>query len=544
MLSYWRFILTANLPAEQSATPLSEEAQAIALWTFIHLRTPRFTSQDALALVRDLAPTQDEDAKQLAKRLTAALSHKGVRLKHTNAVIAASQLLGHRSWHEGGRQAAAKPLQVYSRAPEKSALIPGWREAVERLVRRCDALLAGGAMKVFRIQLTSTALVLEQPYSDHESACTAVELERVEWDARDLSQLAEATRAAGSIRRHFEETGRALVDGVAAAQYCLHTPHEANGRTDDPVNSELVVDLFRGAGITEEVARGDELRCWHELHWFHKEVLPEPTAEGDWVFGNSRYGWSLTTIRADVPVPEIIRRALTPEESQHLLRRYLLAARTGLKFLPEDRVKRLSAMRGDVFQVDVDWHRVGEYMLDTRRSRSELEEAFPGFQRRPRLARAEFEAMVNWLELQRPQEVIRKPRRSELALLKDDEMIRAFVSRVQDVVHEVPRGLPDEHVKQLEEAVGMLHLGLRPLDIVTPEGRTLELEPRIAPYLIHANAGEDLLATLKKLNLVAYAGLTTNVKRGSPLDWVTDPYPFELHHVLFLDIDYAGEQAK
>ena len=528
--------MSANLPAEQSATPLSEEAQAIALWTFIHLRTPRFTSQDALALVQDLAPGPGEDAKQLAKRLAAALNRKGVRLKHSNAVIAASQLLGHRSWHAGGRQAAAKPLKVYSRAPEKSALVPGWREAVEKLVHRCEALLAGGTMKVFRIQLTPTALVLEQPYSDYESAGTAIELERVEWDSQDASQLAAATRAAESIRRHFEEAGRALVDGVAAAQYCLHTPHEVNGRPDDPVNSELVVDLFRGAGITEEVARGDELRCWHELHWFHKEVLPEPTAEGDWIFGNSRYVWSLTTIRANVPVPEIIRRTLTPEESQHLLRRYLLAARTGLKFLPEDRVKRLRAMRGDAFQVDVDWQRVGEYMLETRRSQSDLEEAFPGFQHRPRLARAEFEALVNWLELQRPHEVIRKPSRSELALLKDDEMIRAFVSRVQDVVHEVPRGLPDDHVKKLEEAVGMLYLGLRSLDIVTPEGQTLELEARSAPYLVHANAGEDLMATLKKLNLVAYVGLTTSVKRGAGADWPEGLHPFKLEHVLFLDI--------
>jgi hypothetical protein len=395
-------------------------------------------------------------------------------------------------------------------------------------------------MKVFRIQFTSTALVLEQPYSDQESAGTAVEYARVEWNSEDLSQLAGAIRAAESIRRHFEEAGRALVDGVAAAHYCLHAPHEQNGRPDDPLNSELVVDLFGGAGGSEEVARGDELRCWHELHWFHKEVLPEVTEDGEWVFGASRYGWSLTTIRANAPVPEIISRPLRVEESQQLRRRYLLAARSGLKFLPEDRVKRLHAMRGDLFQVDIDWQRVDEYMSETRKSRAQLQQAFPEFKLRGRLARAEFEALVNWLELQRPQDIIRKPKRSELALLKNDEMIRAFVSRVQDVVHEVPRGLSDGQMKELEEAVGMLYLGLRPHDVLTPEGKTVELEPpRSAPYLVHANAGEDLLARLQKFNLVAYAGLTTNVKRGSPLDWVTDPYPFELQHVLFLDIDYA-----
>jgi len=533
--------LTANLPAEQSATPLSEEAQAIALWTFIHLRTPRFTSQDALALVRDLALTQDEDAKQLAKRLTAALSRKGLQLKHSNAVIAASRLLGHRSWHEGGRQAAAKPLQVYSRAPEKSAVVPGWREAVEKLIRRCEAHLAGGTMKVFRVQLTSTALVLEQPYSDYESAGTAVELERVKWDSRDLSQLAEATRAAESVRRHLEETGRALVDGVAAAQYCMHTPHETNGRPDDPLNSELVViDLSRGTGgFAEEIARGDELRCWYELFWLHKGQLPQATAEGHWLFGSHRYGWSLTTIRAGATVPEILTRPLTLEESQQLLRRYLLAARSGLQFLPEDRVKRLRAMDGDQFHVTVDWERVADYMMEAHKSRGQLEDALPGVRGRHVLPRAEFESLVDWLGLQRPQEIIRKPKRSELTLLKDDEMVRAFVSRVQDVRHEVPRSLPDEQVNQVEEAVVMLLLGMRPLDIVMPEGPTLGLEARTPPYMVHANAGEDLFAILKKLGLVAYAGLTTNVKRGPSTDFPAGLHPFELQHVLFLDIDYA-----
>jgi hypothetical protein len=533
--------VTANLQADQTATPpLSEEAQAFALWTFVQLKMPRFTSQKALAVVRELAPAPGEDAKQVARRLSAALSRNGVRLKHTNALVAASKLLGHGSWHSMPAQPTAGPLRVYSRGQENATTVPGWREAIEMVVRRCEALLAGGRMKVFRIQLMSTALVLEQPYSEHESAGTAVEFERVVWDSQDPCQLAAAVRAAESIRRHFEETARALVDGVAAAHYCLHSPHAQNWHSDDPMNSELVVDLFGGAGGPEEVARGDELRCWHELHWFHKEVLPEVTEQGEWVFETSRYGWSLGTIRANVPVPEIIRRPLSIDESQQLRRRYLLAARAGLKFLPEDRVKRLRAMEGDVFQVDVDWQRVHQYMSEMRKSRVQLEETFPEFNGRGRLERADFEALVNWLQLQRPQDIIRKPKRSELALLKNDEMIRAFVSRVQDVVHEVPRGLSDGQMKELEEAVGMLYLGLRPHDVLTPEGKTVEFEPpRSAPYLLHANAGEDLLACLKKFSLVAYAGLTTNVKRGSPLDWVTDPYPFELQHVLFLDIDYA-----
>ena len=84
--------------AARSAQPTSPEdlqATAAALWTFVHLKVPRFTSDAALKVVEGLRPRPDEDPKALAKRLRKALSEAGVSLKHTAALDAASRILGH-----------------------------------------------------------------------------------------------------------------------------------------------------------------------------------------------------------------------------------------------------------------------------------------------------------------------------------------------------------------------------------------------------------------------------------------------------------------
>ena len=66
--------------AAEPAQPLNDEARAAALWTFVHLKTPRFASKDALQIVRELDPQVGEDPKFLAKRLRRALAIKGVAL--------------------------------------------------------------------------------------------------------------------------------------------------------------------------------------------------------------------------------------------------------------------------------------------------------------------------------------------------------------------------------------------------------------------------------------------------------------------------------
>lgn len=73
---------TAHPPPSQHL-----QATAAALWTFVHLKVPRFTSEIALKIVKDLQPQPDEDPKALAKRLRKALSDAGWFLKAFDTVI-------------------------------------------------------------------------------------------------------------------------------------------------------------------------------------------------------------------------------------------------------------------------------------------------------------------------------------------------------------------------------------------------------------------------------------------------------------------------
>ncbi len=94
----------STAPLAQPTSPQNLQVTAAALWTFVHLKIPRFTSEVALKVVEDLQPKPDEDPKALAKRLRKALSGAGISLKHTAALDAASRILGHSSWHARNRE--------------------------------------------------------------------------------------------------------------------------------------------------------------------------------------------------------------------------------------------------------------------------------------------------------------------------------------------------------------------------------------------------------------------------------------------------------
>ena len=56
-------------PTAHPASPQDLQAIAAALWTFVHLKVPRFTSEAALQVVENLEHEPDDDPKALAKRL-------------------------------------------------------------------------------------------------------------------------------------------------------------------------------------------------------------------------------------------------------------------------------------------------------------------------------------------------------------------------------------------------------------------------------------------------------------------------------------------
>jgi hypothetical protein len=539
--------MTANaMNAADSAAPLSVEAQAAALWTFVHLRTPRFDSKDALQVVQELGSSAHQDVKALARQLRTALTHKGVALKHTHALEAAARLLGHASWHAGAREATVKPLQFVCHFPGLNRALSTWDEAIQIFSDYCEGEISAGGLRVYRFEFTPGSVSMDVPLTRAtDQSGRIIPLLQVQWQPGDPKQLPSAIRAVESVRRRFEETGRAVIDGLAAPQFCQQTP-PPDSLPDDPVNSELVVvNVASGPSFGEEIARGDETKCWYEMDQLHpRESSTILFEEGHWVVGLSRYEWSLTTIRAGRHVPEIRTRRLTSDESARLLRRYRLAARAGRIFFPEDRVKNLLAMRSEAFGVDVDWEKVRLAAISVHLDTEVLALALPAMKVDGRLSLSEFQRLVHMLDGPRPSELIGKPKRSRLALLENDELLRTFVSRVQDVIHEVPRSLDESVARQVQEAVDMFHTAIR-MDVVTADGTTYESFPRGGPYLIHANQGKELLTKLKQLGLVAYAGLMTNVDhvrigRVEP----GQPRPLKIEHLLFLDIDYAGARNE
>lgn len=525
--------------AADAAQPLNDEARAAALWTFVHLKTPRFASKDALQIVRELDPQVGEDPKSLAKRLRRALAIKGVALKHTHALDAASRLLGMASWHAGGHQSVHKPLQLRCHFPGFDGPISSWNDAMKSFGDYCEGEISAGGMRVFQFEFGPNSVSMDIPFTQaQDSAGRTMPLMQVLWEPEDRKQLDLAVAAVEGLRRRLEETSRAVVDGLAAPQFCLQAPH-AEPAFEDPLNSELVVvDVAPGSSYSEEIARGDEVKCWAELEELFER--PDYTANGsNWVTPLHQLQWSLSTLRTSGPAPMLVTRTLTPEETGRLLRRYRNAVRAGRKFLPQDRVKRLESLRVETLGVDVDWERVSLEMARIHLNWQQFLETLGVCGRPTRLSTTEFSKLVALLDGPSPRELIRTPKRRELVRLDDDSVLRALVSRVQDVVYEVPRRMDERLVKAVDDAVNMFLTALR-MDVETTDGLSFQGFPRSGPYLVYANQGKELLQELTKHGLVAYAGLTTRVESLRVGEYRTaKSKPLRFDRVLLLDIEYA-----
>lgn len=127
------------------------------------------------------------------------------------------------------------------------------------------------------------------------------------------------------LRRHLEEGSKAVLDGYAVLRLCA----ESHGRREMPMEvtasdvttSELVLkhepdedDPHSGY----EVARGDELTCWHQLELAMRNDRTEERAElkitvpdegvGAWIVNGIRYIWVLETLKPSEYVPGRIGR--------------------------------------------------------------------------------------------------------------------------------------------------------------------------------------------------------------------------------------------
>lgn len=335
--------------------PLTDDARANILWTFLQPRAPRFTFDQAHEVVRLLRIDPHEDHKAIAKRLRKILQERHITLKHTNALQAVARLSGHSSWHTDNKATVARlRFEVFENgANMRQFEFASWSELAAALRVWADKLHASGQLPlgVLTMNFTGRSLrfMVPVPKQGDDAGPGRNDLwpvggvTPVSDDAPDW--LAEAPAALEKLRRHLEETGKAVLDGYATLHLCANShdrPGAINAVTaDDTANSELV--LLREPDEDDphsgyEIARGDELTCWHQLELSLSddqterkpasiEVHIPQEGVGAWFVNGERHVWALETLKPNEFVPGRIYRQLGISDCERLLRRYKLARR-------------------------------------------------------------------------------------------------------------------------------------------------------------------------------------------------------------------------
>ncbi|MBS0353437.1 MAG: hypothetical protein JSR83_05980 [Proteobacteria bacterium] len=551
-------------PSAQPTSPQDLQATAVALWTFVHLKVPRFTSDAALKVLEGLEPRPDEDPKMLAKRLRKALSDAGVSLKHTAVLDAASRILGHSSWHACNREPAVPKLKLTIAAQSPEEQFSSWHELAPRLAEWLEAWHQVKRTKVFEVRFGSDYILVCVPEPKKDS--TEGEMEMMPTLAIHLlgetkGWLTDASAAFEMVRRRLEETDKAILDGVATLQICGRYGPEVLAKLptvpqpvtpDDACNSELVLlrednELMPGDGF--EIARGDEMTCWSQLELAVKDEtrgmsLEISLEEGAWRVGTGRYVWQMTTLHPDDYVPGQVHSILTEAESEKLLRRYRLAKRIlGEKVMRHHITKQLKYLSGPDDTCRVDLHRVfhvlndaghdwDSFCAETGIEQDKVPEVKVGF----------VMTLAEHLKLKDPNKLFAAPPRAKLAKAIDDTLIRSLMPRVDFVRYRTPRDLLPEQVEGMRDAIEDFSASIR-IQKMQQLGQFVAASDPL-PYLCYAGDGEELRLRLEALGLEMYVGVMPHlVSTEGVIKQLPNMWSFALGHAIYLDIDRMGEGA-
>ena len=549
--------MTATVTAFTDANPPSEQFQAISLWTFVHLKTPRFTSEAALDVVRHLRPVVGEDPKHLAKRLRKSLLEHGIALKHVNALDAAARLLGHTDWHAASRAQPKATLKLTPMADAAEELFADWRQLAPRLCAWCDAWLQEKGGKVFAARFGPGYAMLSVPTPKEDGPAGSMDelpllMLNPVGDAEHWLQ--DAPAAFETLRRHLEESGQAVLDGVAVLQLCNrysqgvldHLPSIPQAvRPTDACNSELVLlreddELMPGSGY--EIARGDELTCWSQLHLAIKDHKSEEITldDGAWRIGGGRYVWQLSTIHPKDFVPGLVVTMLSETDSEKLLRRYKLVQRVlSNSFRHHEVTKRLQYLSGPSDSYRVDLHR----LLLTL---NEVGLTWEGFCQEtgmpqamvPELPVGFVMSIIERLKPKDPNRFFALPSRAELTRADDDSLLRTLLPRIDIVRYRIVRGVSDEVRQTVREAIDEFGTSIR-MQALTASGQLTNPDDPL-PYLVYAGDGEELRLKLEAEGLVMYAGVMPHLFTTEGLvEKLPNMWSYAFGHSLFLDVDFV-----
>jgi len=565
------------MPAKPSAsTPNTDftdpNVQAAALWAYVKAKAPKFSLEEAIAVIRQLELRPGEDPKVVAKRLRKVLQGRQIAFKHTHALHAASRLAGFSSWHTN--EQAGKPrlrLTTYDGsngfAPEslQTREFASWGDLATELRDWTDRLHARGQLPlgVLALQFTETSLNFSTPVpaekGDARQQPQSWPLGGVSPILDDEEWLEGAPAALEKLRRHLEEDGRAVLDGFAVMQFCASNkdPVGSPGWVSlaDITNSELVLlreDDEDDPRAGYEIARGDEVTCWHQLELSLRndttDEMPEVhisipnEGNGAWFVNGIRCVWVLETIKPKEYVPGRIGAFLGIADCERLLRRYKLAKRIhGKTFKYHEQTKRIGYLSGvpDTYRVDL------HFLLRQLNAAGFTWEAYcekfegglqPMENRLP--VGFVFQLLQN-LKVENPNLVFARPNLSEMERVDDDSLLRALMPRVESVRSGVlPRDLPPDLVKELHSALEEFAANLRVQKFVAGGAFQSESEH---PYLLYASEAEQLRATVDDLGLTMYAAVMPNLMSTKGLlPDSHNAWPWAMGHALFVRFERNG----
>lgn len=548
-----------------------DDARASALQRFVQLQAPRFTAEDALEVVRTLGITPREDEKELAKRLREALKVRRIALKHVNSLHAAAQLLGSKSWHT---VAPGTPQLQFTKfdgdaSRLQDAAFASWSDLAVALREWADQLKARGEfpLRVLAMSFVGRTLSFSVPassISDPEmpernemwpvAAVTPMDSESPEW-------LSGASAALEKLRRHLEENGTAVLDGHAVLYLCATSQDQPGAVLSvseaDVANSELV--LLREVdeddpNSTYEIARGDELTCWHQLEIslndLHTGAKPSaielsvPTdGAGAWLVNGHRYVWALETLKPKDYVPGRILRQLGIPDCERLLHRYKLAKRIHSDgFRHHDMTKRVEYLNGTTKSWRVDLHRLLHMLSDAGLT---WDGYFEKFDAEPLLMKSRLPVgfvmqLLADLEVRDPNRVFAWPTLAEMELVTDDRLLGSLLPRVDTVRYAQPNDLDPVAAEDLRNVIDDFGSSLHFHKTVEAGAVPMNTE---LPYYCHAASARQLRLNAESLGLRLYLAVSPHlISTKDVLKPVPDVkmWPFAMGHALILRFEHLG----
>lgn len=548
----------------------SLEEQASALHAYIVASAPRFSIQDAIGIASRVQITPDGDPKVLAKKLAVELKALLITVKHTNTLQAVSRMMGHSSWHTNADD-HVKRLKFDSMDVEliRQEEFRSWDELATELRSWADRLLARGQLPlgVLTLKFYGQVIHISTPVPQEGSKRGR---RNADWPLAGISSAVEdplwlegAPAAFEKLRRHLEESGKAVLDGYAVLRLCadnLNSPYASQTvTTADVMNSELVLlrqDNEDDPHSSFEVARGDELTCWHQLDLSmrpdgtnvtpHFDITIPAEGSGAWMTNGARYVWAVETLKPKDYTPGLVHREIGISDCEKLLRRYKLAKQIHAGgFRHHDAHKTVDYLS----RPPQDYRIRGQYLLQQLQRAGFTWESYvahrgEGPTNMPNTLSTEFVyRLIEDLKLEEPNKLFAVPNLSEMVKVDNDGFIRALMPRVNHISYSIPKALQKDQETTVKEALELFGDGLRAQLMMSRQDIEFEHE---LPYLLWASEPEELRSTLSDEGFVLYAAVIphlTSTKGIIPPEMLGTVSPWAYGNSLYLRIEHAHHQT-